>query len=72
MREKEGYRDALERIRAFGFGEMLTVSQVAEIAFQNKPTIRSAKIRSTKTFSGWVGSGRGKTLPAVALARQMC
>lgn len=71
-REKEGYRDALAAIRAYGYGEMLTVQQVALIAFNNKPTPATARKRAAKFFSGWLGNNRGKLLPAVQLARQMC
>lgn len=72
MREKDGYRDALERIRSYGYGEMLTVSQVAEIAYKSQPTIRAAKVRATRNFTGWVGRSRGKHMPATTLARQIC
>lgn len=71
-REKEGYREALERIYSYGYGEMLTVSQVAEIAYKNIPTVSMARRKATAHFSGWIGNGRGKSLPAVALARQLC
>lgn len=72
MREKDGYRDALERIRSYGYGEMLTVSQVAEIVYRSQPTPQTANKRVTRTFTGWIGKGRGKTIPATALARQIC
>lgn len=72
MREKDGYRDALERIRSYGYGEMLTVAQVAEIAFKNAPSVKAAKVRATRTFTGWVGRARGKHIPATTLARQIC
>lgn len=71
-REKEGYRDALERIRSYGYVEMLTVQQVALIAFNNQPTATTARKRATKFFDGWLGDNRGKLLPATMLARQMC
>lgn len=71
-REKEGYRDALERIRSYGYGEMLTVQQVAQIAFNDQPSVATARKRATKHFYGWVGAARGKLLPATAMARQMC
>lgn len=72
MREKDGYREALEKIRSYGYGELLTPSQVAEIAFKNSPNPRAAKTRAIHYFSGWVGNGRGKTLPSTSLARQIC
>lgn len=72
MREKEGYRDALERIRSYGYGEMLTIAQVAEIAYKNQPSISQARRKAVRNFSGWVGAARGKTIPATSLARQLC
>lgn len=72
MREKEGYRDALERIRSFGYGEILTPAQVAEIAFNNLPTPKQARRKSNQSFTGWMGSNRSKYIPAVVLARQLC
>lgn len=72
MREKEGYRDALERIRSYGYGEMLTIAQVAEIAYKSQPSATQAKRKAVRAFSGWVGSARGKMLSATALARQIC
>lgn len=72
MREKDGLRDVLQQIRSKGYGEMLTVSQVAEIAFNNLPNPAQARRSATRLFSGWVGERRGKMLPAVVLANQMC
>lgn len=72
MREKDGYRDALERIRSYGFGEMLTVAQVAEVAYQNAPNPKQARRLATRNFSGWMGQSKGKRIPATVLARQMC
>ena len=71
-KEKELYRETLERVRSFGFGEMLTVQQVSLIAFDNKPTKTTANRRATRFFSGWVGENKGKLLPATLLAQQMC
>lgn len=72
MREKEGYREALQNIRSYGYGEMLSVSQVAEIAYKNLPNPERAKRMAVKSFSGWQGKYRGKRLPATSLAQQLC
>ena len=72
LKEKDGFLDVLQQIRSMGYGEMLTVSQVAEIAFNNLPNPAQARRSATRLFSGWVGERRGKMLPAVVLANQMC
>lgn len=57
-REKQGYRDALERIRHEAAGELVTVPEAARKVCRN--------------FEGWIGAGRDKRIPATALARQIC
>lgn len=63
--EKAGYRDVLERIRAESNGELVTVAEAAKITGYSK-----AKV--TQRFEGWQQVGRGKRIPATALARQLC
>lgn len=63
-REKEGYRDVLEKIRE-QYGETLSVMEVAEftgIHYRRVPNV----------FVGWDGRYKGKRIPAVQLARQLC
>lgn len=63
--EKPGYRDVLERIRNESSGELVTVAEAAKITGYSK-----AKV--TQKFDGWQQFGRGKRIPATALARQLC
>lgn len=68
-REKEGYRDALERVRREAAGEFVTVSEAAKIVYG--PNDTNAERKVTRLY-GWIGEGRGKVIPATALARQIC
>ena len=68
-REKDGYRDALERIRSQASGELVTVKEAARIVYGDDT---SASVRCITTLSGWITSGRGKRIPATVLARQIC
>ena len=63
--EKVGYRDVLERIRAEAKGELVTVCEAAKISGYSPRCV-------TSRFEGWVSDGRGKRIPATALARQLC
>ena len=58
MREPEGYRDALERVRREAKGELVTITEAA------------AK-RVSYVISGWIGEHRGRVIPATTLARQL-
>lgn len=68
-REKEGYRDALERVRREAAGEMVTVVEAAKIVYG--PDDRNGVRKVTRLY-GWIGKGRGKVIPATVLARQIC
>ena len=68
-REKEGYRDALERVRREAAGELVTVSEAARIVYGSN---ESNGMRKVTQFYGWIGKGRGKVIPATTLARQIC
>lgn len=68
-REKDGYRDALERVRREAAGELVTVSEAAKIVYG--PNDRNGIYKVVK-FYGWIGKGRGKVIPATTLARQIC
>ncbi len=68
-REKEGYRDALERVRREAAGELVTVAEAAKIVYG--PNDRYGAIKVTRLY-GWIGKGRGKVIPATVLARQIC
>ena len=68
-REKEGYRDALERIRHEAAGEMVTVAEAAHIVYGTDP---QAARKVCRNMHGWTGQGRDKRIPATALARQIC
>ena len=68
-REKDGYRDALERVRREAAGEMVTVKEAARIVYGPEDTRGERKVVQ---LSGWIGRGRGKTIPATVLARQIC
>ena len=68
-REKEGYRDALERVRREAAGEFVTVSEAAKIVYGPNDTNAERKVTR---LCGWIGEGRGKVIPATALARQIC
>lgn len=58
-REKDGYRDALERIR----------HEAAHIVYGTDP---QAARKVCRNMYGWTGQGRDKRIPATALARQIC
>ena len=60
MREPEGYRDALERVRREAKGELVTITEAAAIT--GLPV---------KRVSGWIGEHRGRVIPATTLARQL-
>lgn len=64
-KEKEGYRDALERIRHEASGELVTVAEAAKITGYSKDMV-------TQRFDGWQRQGRAKRIPATVLARQLC
>ena len=68
-REKEGYRDALERIRHEAAGELVTVAEAARIVYGSDP---QATRKVCRNLYGWTGNGRDKRIPATALARQIC
>lgn len=68
-REKDGYRDALERIRSQASGELVTVKEATRIVYGDDTY---ASVRCITTLSGWITSGRGKRIPATVLARQIC
>ena len=68
-REKDGYRDALERIRSQASGELVTVKEAARIVYGDDTY---ASVRCITTLSGWITSGRGKRIPVTVLARQIC
>lgn len=68
-REKQGYRDALERIRHEAAGELVTVPEAAHIVYGTDPY---AARKGCRNFEGWIGAGRDKRIPATALARQIC
>lgn len=68
-KEKEGYRDALERIRHEASGELVTVAEAAHIVYGTDP---AANRKVTRNLYGWLGQGRDKRIPATVLARQIC
>ena len=68
-REKQGYRDALERIRHEAAGELVTVPEAAHIVYGTDPY---AARKVCRNFEGWIGAGRDKRIAATALARQIC
>lgn len=68
-RERDGYRDALERIRQEAAGELVTVSEAARIVYGRDDTNTR---RSVTRFGRWIGNGRGKMIPATELARYIC
>ena len=63
-REKQGYRDALERIRHEAAGEMVTVAEAAHIVYGTDPQAARKVCRNMH--------GCDKRIPATALARQIC
>lgn len=69
-REKEGYRDALERIRSQAAGELVTVAEAARIVYG--PEDQRGKRKVCEQFVGWTGGTRDRRIPATALARQIC
>ena len=60
-REKQGYRDALERIRAEAAGELVTVSEAAHIVYGCTP---NAARKVCRNFYGWIGAGRDTSYKA--------
>lgn len=68
-REKEGYRDALERVRREAAGELVTVAEAAKIVYG--PNDEKGPRKVVRLY-GWIGQGRGKVIPATTLARQIC
>lgn len=68
-REKEGYRDALERVRREAAGELVTVAEAAKIVYG--PNDRYGQRKVTQLY-GWIGKNKGKRIPATVLARQIC
>ena len=64
MREPEGYRDALERVRREAQGEIVTITEAAAIT--GLPVKRVSYV-----ISGWIGEHRGRVLPATTQARQL-
>ena len=69
-REKEGYRDALERVRSQAAGEMVTVAEAARITLGAAD--RKQKDWVLRKFTGWTQSNHDKKIPATVLARQLC
>ena len=55
MREPEGYRDALERVRREAKGELVTITEAAAIT--GLPVKRVSYV-----ISGWIGEHRGRQL----------
>ena len=51
-KEKEGYRDALERIRNEASGELVTVAEAAHIVYGTDPW---AARKVTANIRGWIG-----------------
>lgn len=68
-REKEGYRYALERVRAEAAGELVTVAEAARIVYGE---VNNNTRRSVTKFGSWIGNGRNKVIPATELARYLC
>lgn len=68
-REKEGYRDALERVRKEAKGELVTVAEAAQIMFGDT---KDCHIRKVTRVGCWIGGGRDKRIPATELARLLC
>ena len=64
-REKDGYRDALERVRSQAAGELVTVAEAARIVY-------GPGDQRGEQFTGWTGGNRDRRIPATALARQIC
>ena len=69
-REKDGYRDALERVRSQAAGELVTVAEAALIVYG--PGDQRGKRKVCEQFTGWTGGNRDRRIPATALARQIC
>ena len=68
-REKQGYRDALERIRHEAAGELVTAPPAPHTVTATDPT---AARMAGPNFAGCIGPGRQTPTPATALARQIC
>lgn len=51
-REKQGYRDALERIRHEAAGELVTVPEAAHIVYGTDPTPRARSAAILRAGSG--------------------
>lgn len=69
-REKEGYRDALERVRSQAAGEMVTVAEASKITLSAAD--RKEKDWVLRKFTGWTPGNHDKKIPATVLARQLC
>lgn len=63
-REKDGYRDALERIRSQAAGELVTVAEAARIVYGPDDTRGKRKV--CQQFTGWIGGDHGKRIPAAS------
>lgn len=64
MREPEGYRDALERVRKEAKGELVTITEATAIT--GLPVKRVSQV-----ITGWIGEYKGRVIPATTLARQL-
>ena len=64
MREPEGYRDALERIRREAKGELVTITEAAAIT--GLPVKRVSYV-----ITGWIGERKCRVITATTLARQL-
>lgn len=68
-REKDGYRDALERVRREAAGELVTVKEAARIVYGPDDIYGPRKVVQLR---GWIGRNKGKVIPATVLAQQIC
>ena len=59
-REKEGYRDALERVRSQAAGEMVTVAEAAKITLGAAD--RKEKDWVLRKFTGWTPGNHDKKM----------
>jgi len=59
-REKQGYRDALERIRHEAAGELVTVPEAAHIVYGTDPY---AARKVCRNFEGWIGGATSASRP---------
>ena len=67
-REKEGYRDALERIRHEAAGEMVTVAEAAHIVYGTDP---QAARKVCRNLHGWTGQG-GPSARLLSASATLC